>query len=148
MLAAVTADMALCWRMTWATASGVLRLILQFAGVTLAIQRADGSSSFSATCSSAVEGFAADGALDGDRFSAVSGAAWKGRAGRSNWWWQVQFDAPRVVGAILQIQGDHEFVLRSGPAAITPAAFSSVDHTGFGRLSTIPFSTGCRGRSN
>jgi hypothetical protein len=32
-----------------------------------------------------------------------------------NWWWRIDFGAPRQLGAILQIQGDHEFVLQHSP---------------------------------
>lgn len=56
----------------------------------------------------------ASGAVDGDRFDFKSGHAWKGKAGESNWSWQVHFDKPRQIGAILQITGDHPFVLRHG----------------------------------
>src|SRR5258708_4370755 len=68
-----------------------------------------------ASASSSDGGFVPVGAINGDRFSTVAGAAWKGRAGDSRWWWQVRFDAPREVGAILQIVGDHPFVLRNAP---------------------------------
>jgi len=60
-------------------------------------------------------GFAPGGAIDGDRFSPEQAHAWKGAAGASNWWWQIHFDAPREIGAILQVTGDHAFVLRNAP---------------------------------
>ncbi len=69
----------------------------------------------SASASASQTGFAATGAMHGNRFSFESGAAWKGRRGETNWWWQVDFGHPRGVGAILQLQGDHDFVLRNAP---------------------------------
>ena len=65
--------------------------------------------------SSSQAGFAAAGAIDQDRFSFASNHAWKGEAVRSNWFWEIQFSGPRDVGAILQIQGDHEFVFQNSP---------------------------------
>jgi len=64
--------------------------------------------------SSSVKGQEASGAVDGDRFDFKTGHAWNGKAGESNWWWQVHFDKPHPIGAILQITGDHPFVLRHG----------------------------------
>lgn len=69
----------------------------------------------SASASTSETGFSPAGPMDSNRFSFESGAAWKGRRGESNWWWQIDFGEPRSVGAILQIQGDHEFVLRNAP---------------------------------
>src|SRR5436190_5643321 len=69
----------------------------------------------SASASSSLEGFPAGAAVDGERLSTRSGGLWKGRAGESNWWWQVSFTQPRDIGAILQITGDHEFVLHNAP---------------------------------
>jgi hypothetical protein len=40
---------------------------------------------------------------------------WKGEPGSGPWWWQVNFHRPRQIGAILQVVGDHEFVLRQAP---------------------------------
>jgi hypothetical protein len=68
-----------------------------------------------ATVSSFQDGFEAQGALNKDRFSADERMAWKGRAGESNWWWQAEFPQRRSIGVILQINGDHEFVLRNTP---------------------------------
>lgn len=67
------------------------------------------------TASSSQEGFEAQGAGDNDRFSAAERMAWKGGAGESNWWWQVEFPKPQSIGVILQINGDHEFVLENTP---------------------------------
>jgi hypothetical protein len=69
----------------------------------------------STSASSFTEGFPASAVVDGERFSTHSGGLWKGQPGKSNWWWQVSFAQPRDVGAILQITGDHEFVLRNAP---------------------------------
>lgn len=68
-----------------------------------------------ATASTTAPGFAAEGALDGDRFAIDAGRAWKGKAGEKSWWWQVEFPRPRLVGAILQIHGDDPHVLRNAP---------------------------------
>jgi hypothetical protein len=70
---------------------------------------------FVAAASTFQDGFEAQGALNKDRFSAGERMAWKGRAGESNWWWQVEFVEPRTIGVLLQIQGDHEFVFRDCP---------------------------------
>src|SRR5262245_58737891 len=69
-----------------------------------------------ASASSSQSGFAAEGAIDGDRFSFNTNHLWKGSAGQSGWWWQVQFSKPRRLGAILQIQGDHEFLFQNAPS--------------------------------
>lgn len=58
----------------------------------------------------------ASGAVDGDRFSFDASHAWSGQPGRSEWWWQLDFDSPTDVGCILQVVGDHEFVLRNAPS--------------------------------
>lgn len=65
--------------------------------------------------SSAQDQFQARGALDGDRFTAEPGAAWKGKPGESKWWWQVGFEQPQQVGSILQILGDHDTALTNAP---------------------------------
>lgn len=67
------------------------------------------------TASSFQDRFEAQGAVDKDRFSAAERMAWKGRAGEGNWWWQVEFAEPRKIGALLQIQGGHAFVLHDAP---------------------------------
>ncbi len=66
--------------------------------------------------SSSQSDFAPAGTIDGDRFSFTSNHAWKGNAGESNWWWRIQFPKPRRLGAILQIQGDHEFIFQNAPS--------------------------------
>jgi hypothetical protein len=68
-----------------------------------------------AQASNSAPGFGPQGAIDGERFSAKEGAAWKGGKGAKEWWWHVQFPEPRAVGAILQIHGDHPTVLRNAP---------------------------------
>jgi hypothetical protein len=40
---------------------------------------------------------------------------WRGKSGESNWWWEARFETTRRIGTILQIAGDHDFVLRHGP---------------------------------
>ncbi len=54
-------------------------------------------------------------AMDGDRFT--TDRAWAGEPGTNRWWWQAEFAEPRVVGAILQVHGDHSFVLRHAPTS-------------------------------
>jgi hypothetical protein len=70
-----------------------------------------------ASASSSQSDFAPGGAVDGDRFSLAPNHAWKGNSGQSNWWWQIQFPTPRQLGAILQIQGDHEIFFQNAPSA-------------------------------
>jgi hypothetical protein len=67
------------------------------------------------SASSTKTGFAAGGAIDGNRFSVEPSQAWQGAPGQGTWWWQVRFPEPREVGAILQVFGDHPFVLRDAP---------------------------------
>jgi hypothetical protein len=78
-----------------------------------------GSSGFAAsqetTASSSAPGYDPAGAIDGKRFATDKGTAWQGRAGERTWWWQVRFDQPRRVGALLQINGDHPLVFRNAP---------------------------------
>jgi hypothetical protein len=83
----------------------------------LALARAAAAewASVAASASSALEDFPAGAAVDGERFSTRSRTLWKGQSGQGNWWWQVSFGRPRDVGAILQVMGDHEFVLRNAP---------------------------------
>lgn len=69
----------------------------------------------SAVASGFAPGAAAEGAIDGDRFSAGRDHQWRGAPGAGTWWWQVQFAAPRVIGAILQVHGDHPTILRNAP---------------------------------
>jgi hypothetical protein len=69
-----------------------------------------------AGASSSQSDFAPEGAIDGDRFAFATNHAWKGKAGDSSWWWQIQFSKPRQLGAILQIQGDHEFFFQNAPS--------------------------------
>lgn len=69
-----------------------------------------------ASASSSQPGFVPAGVIDGDRFSFSINHAWKGKAGESNWWWEIQFSQPRELGTILQIQGDHEFVFQNAPS--------------------------------
>lgn len=52
-------------------------------------------------------------AFDGERYSTNS--AWRGSTGNTNWTWTIDFGEPRVLGSILQITGDHDFVFRNAP---------------------------------
>ncbi|MEK7684717.1 MAG: hypothetical protein AAB466_04790 [Verrucomicrobiota bacterium] len=78
------------------------------------LARAEGNAA--AGASGFQSGFGAEGAMDGNRFSLAAHHTWKGRSSESNWWWQIRFPGPSELGAILQIQGDHEFVFRNAPA--------------------------------
>jgi len=71
------------------------------------------------SASTVLGGFTAEGAINGERFSAEPGSAWKGGRDATNWWWQIQFDQPRAIGAVLQIIGDHPFILRNAPRRYT-----------------------------
>lgn len=68
------------------------------------------------SASSTAAGFKPAGALDGNRFGAGTNQVWRGEAGQSTWWWEMRFNTPRSVGAILQITGDHDFILRNAPS--------------------------------
>ena len=68
-----------------------------------------------ATASSSQAKFVPAGAVDGNRFSAEEGAAWKGQPDEKEWCWQVRFSQARAIGAILQVQGDHSALLRHAP---------------------------------
>jgi hypothetical protein len=100
-----------------------LRMVLFFSLLvaTVRLTGADapfpGSSSTAgqASASTAQTGCGADGATNGDRFLSAEGSAWKGDPAAPGWWWQVRFDAPRRVGSILQVNGDHPTLLRNSP---------------------------------
>ena len=61
--------------------------------------------------------FGARGALDENRFGTNSGSIWKGLTGKSNWWLEIEIKDAQQVGAILQIVGNHSFVLQNAPAS-------------------------------
>jgi GMP synthase-like glutamine amidotransferase len=65
-------------------------------------------------CSSAAE-TSPIGAVDGERFLTDPASLWKGASGKTSWWWQIQFDRPRKIGAILQVVGDHPRNFRNAP---------------------------------
>ena len=67
------------------------------------------------TASSTASGTTASGAVDGERFSLDAGSLWRGEVGNETWWWQIWFDQPRPVGAILQVNGDHSTVFQNAP---------------------------------
>jgi hypothetical protein len=90
-------------------------MALAIAGIFLAAYHAESAGLSFASASTSAENFGPAGALNGERFSLATNAVWKGREGESNWWWQIRFDSPRDVGAILQVAGDHGFVLRNAP---------------------------------
>jgi len=68
-----------------------------------------------ATASSSLPRCDPAGAINGERFSPEPGSVWKGANDATNWWWQIRFDQPRDIGTILQIVGDHPFVLHNAP---------------------------------
>ncbi len=95
-----------------------IRIIFNFLSLLLVLARpveVEADQEF-ATASSSQSDFSAAGSIDGDRFSFSASHAWKGARGESNWWWQIEFPKPRQLGAILQIQGDHEFILQNAPS--------------------------------
>lgn len=68
-----------------------------------------------ATASSEQPDAPASGALDGDRFGTGARHAWKGAEGASDWTWTLDLGRVQPVGAILQVVGSHDFVLRDAP---------------------------------
>ncbi|MCS7306502.1 MAG: discoidin domain-containing protein [Thermoguttaceae bacterium] len=68
-----------------------------------------------ASASSTAQGTSPAGAIDKDRFNVEPAHLWKGVAGPSSWWWQVRFDEPRPIGAILQVLGAAPLELRNAP---------------------------------
>ena len=68
-----------------------------------------------ASASSSADGFAPQGAVDGERFSVDRGLAWKGGAGATSWEWTGEFPEPRRVGSILAVLGDEAQTLRNWP---------------------------------
>jgi len=86
-------------------------LLLLWAAVAL-----NSAASDAVRAASSQADFGPAGVIDGDRFSFAPKHAWKGSVSESNWWWEIEFSKPRDVGAILQIQGDHEFVFENAPS--------------------------------
>jgi hypothetical protein len=76
-----------------------------------------------------------DGGIDGDRFGTDAAQVWKGAAGAASWWWQCRWDAPREVGAILQIIGDDRLLLQNAPrkyvwqASLNGQSWSDLEET-------------------
>ncbi len=68
-----------------------------------------------ASASTTAAGHSPLGARDGDRFTSAPTHTWRGAAGEAGWWWEAKFAEPTAIGAVLQITGDHEFVLRNAP---------------------------------
>lgn len=66
-----------------------------------------------ATASGSAKGATAAGALDGQRFSTAPGSLWK--SDKKSGWWQIRFDKPRTIGAILQINGDDDMRFTNAP---------------------------------
>ncbi|HAM73400.1 MAG TPA: hypothetical protein DCM86_17340 [Verrucomicrobiales bacterium] len=65
------------------------------------------------SASSTAEGYSLSGPMDFDRFSVAPAHAWRSAPGDATPWWQVRFETPRRVGSLLQVVGDHPFVLRN-----------------------------------
>jgi hypothetical protein len=70
-----------------------------------------------ATASGSAAGSSPAGAVDGNRFSTDLKSLWKGSA--ASGYWQCTFPAPRRIGAILQIHGDHPELLQNAPRNYT-----------------------------
>ncbi|MBN1418953.1 MAG: hypothetical protein JXP34_09265 [Planctomycetes bacterium] len=68
-----------------------------------------------ALASSVARGTSPRGPLDGDRFSIEAASLWRGESGAAAWWWEIRFEDPRRVGAILQIHGTDAGILRQAP---------------------------------
>jgi len=68
-----------------------------------------------ASASTTAVGHSPLGARDGDRFNVASSNTWRGTPDERSWWWEAKFAEPTEIGAILQITGDHDFVLRNAP---------------------------------
>jgi hypothetical protein len=95
--------------------SGGLNVALAVVALLLVGQTGTAAPAIEASASSTSADSSPHGAIDGNRFSAEGKAVWKGIGGARTWWWQVHFPEPRLVGAILQINGDHPTVLRNAP---------------------------------
>ncbi len=93
-------------------------LLLFFLGIAWSVAvQPDDSPQWVASASSTLEPSGVRGPFDGDRFSSGAKHAWKGGSSPHGvWTWQVQFPNPRVIGSILQIQGDHDFVFTNAPS--------------------------------
>lgn len=92
-----------------------LRIGLSFGVLLVMTNAASAAPAGKITVSSTAPGYSPEGPVNGDRFSTVAEAAWKGGKSERSWWWQVEFPEPRAIGAILQINGDHVSVLRNAP---------------------------------
>jgi hypothetical protein len=68
-----------------------------------------------ASASTTAAGHSPLGARDGERFAADAAHTWRGAAEQASWWWEAKFAEPTTIGAILQVAGDHDFVLRHAP---------------------------------
>lgn len=93
----------------------LLIFVIAFEVAPVAARAVDHPSWPELTASTTTEGTAPRGAIDGDRFSVNPANTWQGKAGEPSWWWEVRFPKPRTVGAILQVVGDHELILRNAP---------------------------------
>ncbi len=69
----------------------------------------------SVSASSSTKGFEPSGAVDGRRFSATSGAAWRGEAGKAPWTLTLELPARQRVGSILQVLGDDLELFQNAP---------------------------------
>lgn len=76
-------------------------------------------------------GFPPNGARDGERFATKEGSLWKGKAGETQWEWQIDFGEAKRIGAILMVQGDHPFVFRN---AATEYVWETNGPTGWARI--------------
>ena len=97
------------------TSRALCLLALGVALVAAPVRAADRADGPETAASSTADDSSPAGAADGDRFAADGGKCWRGKPGESSWWWEVRFPKPRAVGAILQVVGDHDLVLRNAP---------------------------------
>jgi hypothetical protein len=94
-------------------------IIILFCMLLLAISEmpawAGGKIQGETSASGTAPGSSSRGPIAVDRFSAGSESCWRGLAGAKNWWWQIRFAEPRMIGAILQIQGDQPSMFANAP---------------------------------
>lgn len=89
-------------------------LILVIAALLVPPARAE-LTELTTSASTTAAGHSPLGGRDGDRFAVTPAHTWRGASGDNGWWWEAKFAEPTAIGAILQITGDHEFVLRNAP---------------------------------
>lgn len=93
--------------------------VLLLVGVALVMALSDGVRAelgeLTTSASTTAAGHSPLAARDGDRFAVDNAHTWRGQTGEKSWWWEAKFAEPTTIGAILQITGDHDFVLKNAP---------------------------------